>query len=177
MNTETGFAERNIKKAIKEHAVHDLAMSWMCINAARPAGTWKEVDTYPNWKMSMREMMPEAHWMEFMLYTFRPFEGLSYQDQWRPWPSGFSKYAGTKQVKGAYGRKPSAPLLLHVGYRGPTHFYEKYKDKWPNKMHRKYPWDISSVKKVEETCFFFNGTWNKDLFPASRKGWAAWRRG
>ena len=169
--------DTDIKSAIREHSVHDLAMSWMCINAARKYGTWKEVDTYPNWDMPMTELMPYAHWMEFMLYTFRPLPRLHYADHWRPWPSGFSAYTD-KQVKGSYGRKPSAPLLLHVGYRGPSHFHKKYVGKWANDKHPKYPWDVSSAKAVEDTCFFFNGQWNNnELFEASRKGWSAWRRG
>jgi len=169
--------DTDIREAIKEHAVHDLAMSWMCVNAARKAGTWKEVDTYPNWSMSMRKMMPYAHWMEFMLYTFRPLPALNYNTgSWRPWPAGFGSYTN-QQVKGSYGRKVSAPLLLHIGYRGPTHFSKKYKGKWPGNRHPKYPWDVSTPETVEDTCFFFNGTWNKDLFDASRKGWYKFRKG
>ena len=170
--------DTDIKEAIKKHAVHDLAMSWMCLNAARPKGGWTgEIDSYPNWEIPMRTLMPGMHWMEFMLYTFRPLPGLIYDSQnaWRPWPSGFGQYADGKQVKGAYGRKPDAPLLLHVGYRGPRHFCQKYKGRWPGDKHPKYGWDVSSVDKVRETCFFFNGTWNKRLMEASRAGWVRYR--
>lgn len=168
--------DTDVRKAIKEHSVHDIAMSWIALNAAREAGTWKEVDTYPHWGRPLIEIMDKAHWLEVMLYTYRPLEKLYFGDHWRPWPQGFSNYT-SQPVKGSYGRKPSAPLLLHVGYRGPTHFHKKYYGKWPNNRHPKYKeWDVSTPESCDKTVWFFNGYWNKELYPASRAGWKHWRR-
>lgn len=169
--------DTDIRKAIKEHAVHDLAMSWVALNAAREAGTWKEADTYPHWGRPLKEIMYGAHWLEIMLYTWRPLEKLYFdREPWRPWPRGFSHYTN-QEVKGSYGRKPSAPLLLHVGYRGPTHFHQKYFGRWPNNRHPKYQgWDVSSPASCDKTVWFFNGFWNRELFEPSRAGWSHWRR-
>src|SRR3990167_3603833 len=48
-----------------------MALSWQTLNAVRRPGTWASVDTYPHWERSIRELMPFAHRMEVMLYTFR----------------------------------------------------------------------------------------------------------
>jgi len=169
--------DTDVREAIRDHSVHDMAMSWIALNAAREVGTWREADTYPHWGRPLTEIMPYAHWLEVMLYTFRPLEKLYFdREPWRPWPRGFSHYT-SEQVKGSYGRKPDAPLLLHVGYRGPTHFHKKYFGKWPNNRHRKYnEWDVTSPESCEKTVWFFNGYWNKELYPATRAGWKHWRR-
>lgn len=170
--------DTDIRKAIKEHSVHNMAMSWIALNAAREVGTWKEADTFPHWGRPLTEIMPGAHWMEVLLYTFRPLEKLYFKTEpWRPYPAGFGYYTD-QPVKGSYGRKVSAPLVLHMGYRGPTHFCHKYNGRWPNNKHPKYhSWDVSTVKTVEESVYFFNGTWNSELFEASRAGWRQFRKG
>lgn len=142
-------------------AVDDLALTWSTLNAVRLPGTWKGIDTYPNWTKPIREIMPYAHWMEMMLYTFRPMPKLYYTSIWRPWPRGFSKYS-SKKLKLDRKEAPDSPILLHCGYRGPTHFYHKYKKM--GKRHKKYPnWDLSSLESIERTVPFF-GEWAEKSF-------------
>lgn len=164
--------DTDIREVVKNH---EIGVSWQALNAVRKPGTWKGWDTYPNWNCSIREVMPYAHYMETMLYTFRPLPLLSYSHfQWRPWPAGFSNYVGDKPLK-SRATYPESPLLFHVGYRGPTHFYLKYKHMGPR--HRKYKnWDLTSPETVEKTVAFFNGDWNSGvgLVEASRKGWIDW---
>jgi len=157
--------DTDIKSAIKTWAVSDIAMTWTLLNAARNPNTWKEIDTYPVWNNSIKEIMPYAHVLEDSHYTFRPLPKLQYNlDTWRPWPQGFSFY-GLNLKK---CRRPNSPLLAHYGYRGPTHFYKKYY----GKTWMKYPtWKTFNKEDIEETVYFFNGVWNKELFSMSRDGW------
>lgn len=167
--------DTDIREALKNHAQHDLALSWQALNAIRDPGTWEEVDTYPNWTRPIKELMPKAHWMEFMLYTFRPLPRVNYNpDVWRPWPQGFGNYT-SEPVK--IGRKyPDSPLLAHYGYRGPTHFYLKFKAMGAGPFHSKYPsWDLRSVEGVNNTVSFFDGLWNSNGFSMSREGWKEYR--
>lgn len=172
MESDIMILDTDIREAIKDHAVHDIGVNWVTLNAVRKSGTWKEIDTYPNWKAPIKEVMPYAHWMEAMLYTFRPLPKLKYnQDMWRPWPSGFSAYIGDKPLFSSR-RRADSPLLAHYGYRGPTHFHNKFKDMTSSGFHSKYKtWDIRSVDSVDSTVSFFNGQWNTNLFPMSREGW------
>lgn len=171
----------SIREAIDEFAMHDIAVSWQTINAARKPGTWKEADTYPNWSKPITEIMPYGHWMEVMLYTFRPLPKIHYNlDRWRPWPQGFDNYVKNKPVT-EYKRFLMAPLLAHYGFRGPTHYYLKCKKAGKaGKNHNKYKsWDLRSPETVDKTVSFFNGEWNgpSSLFPMGRKGWIGWRKG
>ncbi len=163
--------DTDVRDAIKKHAVNDMAVSWQAINGVRAPGTWEGFDTYPNWDRPIKEILPYGHRMEVMLYTFRPLPGLSYdQSRWRPWPQGWGKYGDKAKVN---RKRPDSPLLAHYGYRGPTHFYHKYKH-MAERGHRKYKtWKLSSPKEVEDTVFFFNGHWNNEhKFPMSREGWS-----
>ena len=164
--------DTDLRAAIAKHKVSDLAVSWQTLNGVRPKGTWKGVDTYPTWTAPIREILPVCHFMEVMIYTFRPLEKLDYKPIfWRPWPQGWTQY--TKDPVERRRKEADSPLLLHVGYRGPTHFYQKYKSM--GKRHRRYStWDLTSVAKVEETVSFFDGSWNGHPFPASRAGWQLW---
>jgi glycosyltransferase involved in cell wall biosynthesis len=161
--------DTNVREAIKNHAdSHNLAVSWQCLNGVRKVGTWKGEDTYPNWNKSITEVLPYAHWMEVMTYTFRPLPKLHYTMRWRPWPSGWSHYSNDK-VKNAR-KSPDSPLLAHYGYRGPTHFHKKYKHM--GDYHTKYKnWHLTSPGAIEESVPFFNGKWNGNPFPMSREGW------
>lgn len=149
-----------------------VGISWQTLNAVRKPGTWAEVDTYPKWTMPIRELMPYAHLMEVMLYTFRPLPDLHYDAAtWRPWPAGFGRYVnGPLKI---HHKDEDSPLVLHVGYRGPKHFHQKYKSM--GKVHQKYKnWRLTSVAEVERTVPFFNGQWNRRAFPATRKEWIRW---
>jgi len=156
----------DIRKAIegKEYAV-----TWEVLNAVRPPGEWRGFDTYPNWDRSIRQILPYAHYMERLIATFKLLPKLRFlHDPWRPNPRGWSHYTSAP-IKVA-DRTPEAPLLLHVGHRGPTHFHTKYKRY--GKRHPKYPtWRVDSPENVERTVSFYNGVWNKNPFPASREGW------
>ena len=163
--------DTDVRQLVKDNS-DKIALPWQTLNAVRKSGTWKAVDTYPNWKISMKQLMPYAHWMEVMLYTFRPLPALFYgQGIWRPWPKGWTKY--TDEPLDTQRKSFNSPLLLHVGYRGPTHFYIKYKNM--GRFHTKYTnWRLKHVEAVESTVYFFNGTWNDPSFEASRKGWTEW---
>jgi len=167
--------DTDIREAWKEWAVQDIGMTWHLINAARQPGTWDEVDTYPRWDKSIKEIMPWGHWVECMFYTFRPFPGLFYNfDVWSPWPSGFQQYMNGGQLMN-YRRGLNAPLLAHYGYRGPTHVLQKY----TGKKWRKYPtWDMTNKETIEKTFYYFNGQWNdKNMFKMGRDGWKGFRKG
>lgn len=149
-----------------------LGISWQTLNAVRAPGTWAEVDTYPKWEKPIREIMPLVHRIEVMLYTYRPLPDLSFDSgNWRPWPQGWSRYVSGPLKENHKGA--DSPLLLHCGYRGPTHFYQKYKGM--GARHTRYPkWDLTSPQTIEQTVSFFNGEWNRGAFEASRKGWQGW---
>lgn len=150
----------NIRNALAEFAVDDIAMTWQVLNAVRPTGTWKEIDTYPNWTKPIKEIMYNHHRLEIMLYTFRPLAALYYEPIWRPWPKGFSKYT-TKPVKVFKKGNPKSPLLGHFGYRGPTHLHKKFNPQGLNPcISRNGVWDFSTIETIEKTVPFFNGGWN-----------------
>jgi glycosyltransferase involved in cell wall biosynthesis len=158
----------NVKEKVQTHVVGDVAMYWVAWNMIRDPGTWYDVDTYPHWDIPLRELLPYAHRMENMLYTFRPLPDLNYRGgPWRPWPKGFAKYL--KNVTKADKYRPLPPVLLHYGHRGPTHFYEKYKNM--GATHRRYKsWKLGSIKEVELTVPYFNGDWNGKGFVPTREG-------
>jgi len=163
--------DTDIRIALEEYAVDNLAMTWQTLNAVRRPGTWVEVDTYPNWKAPIKEIMLYQHPLEIMLYTFRPLPKLYFdQDLWRPWPKGFSHYT-SNPVK-VRSRKPSCPLLGHYGYRGPTHMWKKNnpEGKIPC-MSRNGVWDFSTRETTEKTVPFFNGGWNFGGKIMGRPGW------
>ena len=161
--------DTDIREAVKHYTDEkDLAVSWQTLNAIRKPGTWSGADRWPNWDCPIKDIIPYAHWMEVMTYTFRPMPKLHYSGPWRPWPRGWTSYTD-KKVK-TVGKNPGSPLLAHYGYRGPTHFHNKYKHF--GKSHRRHPtWDLTSPETIEETVSFFNGTWNNNTFLMSREGW------
>lgn len=171
LDSDMMILETNIRESLSKYSVDDVGMNWTLLNGCREKGTWGEVDTYPVWKESITKVMPFAHILEDAVYTFRPLPKLEYNlDKWRPWPQNFSAY--TNNVIDVKRRRPDSPLIAHYGYRGPTHFHKKYR----SKTFRKYPrWDPTSVKSIEETVYFFNGEWNRDLFEMSRKGWTEYK--
>ena len=167
--------DTDISTAIKDHAVNDIGVSWVLLNAVRE--NWEGgIDTYPNWHINMKELMPRAHFMEPLLSTFRPLAELSWrEDVWRPWPSNFSRYTKDQVLRKT--KSAVAPLLLHVGWRGPRHFHQKFKSVG-QPFHPKYKdWRIDSVDAVRNSVAFFNGVYNSKeaTFPATRVGWASYR--
>ena len=174
IESDVMILDTDIREAWDKYAVKDVALTWQALNACRSPGDWDSIDTYPNWGAPIKSIMPKAHWMETMLYTFRPLPKLHYTPLWRPWPRGFSHYSGEGSIEWKR-RVLDAPLLAHYGYRGPTHFYKKYGRKG---HHRKYTsWNLETRESIEKTVFFFNGQWTSDAFPMSREGYISWRRG
>ena len=159
-------------RAVVSAASDKIALSWHMLNACRRSTDWKGADTWPNWPVPIREIMPLAHWMEVVLYTFRPLEKLFYDhERWRPWPKGFSHYS--KDAVKIYAKYPDSPLVLHVGHRGPRHFHSKYHGM--GTTHSKYRnWRLDSPEEVHRTVAYFNGTWNDHAFEANREGWRQW---
>jgi hypothetical protein len=157
----------DLRFVIKDHAINDVAVYWRTWNAV--SADWITEDTYPNWNKSITEVMPRAHLMENMLYTFRPIPGTAYtSDQWRPWPQGLAKHliGVPKQEK----FKLNSPILIHYGHRGPTHFWLKYRNLGTH--HPKYrDWDLTSPETVLKTVAFFNGAWGNLAFEPTREGW------
>lgn len=167
LDADMMIVDTDVREAIKNHAKYDLGVTWNVLHAVRKQGTWNGVDVYPNWVSSIREVLPYADHAEYVLYTFRPLPLLEYDlNTWRPWPQGFGQYLQGKPLMYEVA-SPDFPLLAHYGYRGPKHFYEKY----AGRQLKKYPWDTSSVSAVEDTVWYFNGYWNANVFPMSRKGW------
>jgi glycosyltransferase involved in cell wall biosynthesis len=167
--------DTDVRWAIENKSRHDVGVSWQLLNAIRKE--WpSDIDAYPDWPHPIQLVMPYAHRMEHMLYTFRPLPDLKYDGyMWRPWPSGFGKYVKGQKLK-VDERTEDAPLLAHYGYRGPTHFYQKYKKHGSH--HPRYKdWDLTSVETIKKTVPFFNGKWNRCRWEMSREGWIKWRRG
>lgn len=163
--------DTDIRKAFKERAQDDTLLRWSLVNATIPAGcTWDDFDEYPNWSKSIQHVLTYGHITEKMLYTFRPFKELWYNNKrWRPWPQGFTTIisAGGPALSSEY-----TPLLAHYGYRGPTHYYEKCYIRQGVRNHSKYPsWDLTSPEAIVKTVAIFNGGWNPQLFYMSRKGY------
>lgn len=165
--------DTDIHTVINTKAVADIGVTWHMLNGVRKVGEWEFADTFPDWSVPLHELMPYGHWTEVLLYTFRPLPELYYSPIWRPWPSGFSKYTN-KPLK-IYRKEPDSALLAHYGFRGPTHFFNKYKSM--GKHHKKYQnWDLTTIDTVTKTVPYFNGQWNSDVFEMSRGGWIDWLR-
>lgn len=159
----------DVHEKVKTHSVADVAMYWRGWNCIRDVGTWHAVDTYPNWELPLTELMPRCHRMENMMYTFRPLPETTFAagGAWRPWPSGLAKYIGGIPKAEKYRSTP--PVVMHYGHRGPTQFYEKYKNMGAH--HSRYKnWKLGSVKEVEMTVSYFNGDWNAKGFIPTPQG-------
>lgn len=173
--------ETDIRESFSTHADYGISLSWQVLNAVRLPGTWKEVDTYPNWPENIAKIMGHAHRMEVMTYTFRPLPKLYYNlDTWRPWPQGFSYYIQNARTDGVGdvvgvkmndGKRRYSPLLAHYGYRGPKHFFKKFHLDKGLKTDKSGTWDLTSIEAIERTVPFFNGGWNGGAHEMSRKGW------
>ena len=163
------IVETDIREVI--NSTTNLSLTWHLLNAVRKPGTWKEEDKYPSWNKPIQEVMPFAHKIESMVYTFRPLPKLYYDpDSYKPWPKGFANYP-------SQDKKKYCLLLGHYGYRGPTHFFKKYNKAGKKGLRhlRRPDWDLSSPETIENTVSYFNGIWNKHSHPMSREGWV-WRK-
>ena len=162
--------DTDIRTAIKERSTDDVMVTWTALNGVRDPGAWGTMDEYPNWTRPIRDILNKCHFMENMHYTWRPFPSLKFTGPWRPWPNGMGQYQTS--IRATSPTPQNTPLLFHVGYRGPTHFYQKWQKTTMGDFHSKYKsWDLRSVESVERTVSFFNGEWNSNAFNPSRQGW------
>jgi len=165
--------DTDIRTALTRYAKNNVVMFWQTLNACRR--NWEGEDKYPNWDRSIKEVMPDCHWIEYMLYTFRPLEGIEFSWEPKPWPRGFGRY----NVKDYKKKHTDSPLLAHYGYRGPTHYMRKYGHR--GATHPKFKdQKIDTIENVLKTVPNFNGTWNNhlvDTHELSRKGWIGWLTG
>lgn len=166
--------DTDIRAAIKRYQVNDLAVYWQLLNCCRRVWN-KEWDTWPDWKgRTIQEVMPDCHWMEYMLYTFRPVKSLYYEDVRKPWPRGLADLGVRPKRK----KRETSPLLAHYGLRGPTQHSAKLQS-------RSYPssknptWDWRTPRSVRRTIPFFSGHYNnnENVFPTGREGWTKWLQG
>lgn len=173
IESDTFFLETDPREAIKKFSKFDLACTYHMLNACRKPGTWDKEDKWPNWDKPIREIMTYCHWMEIILYAWRPLPKLYFDpNTFKPWPCGFSKYVKNNQGVKAISRVSDAPLVLHCGIRGPTFLYNKFKYMGPR--HRKYAsWDLRSPETIEKTCSFFQ-EWAAKAHPANREEWSKW---
>ena len=158
--------DTDIRTAIQQRSTNNVYLNWTLLNGViDPKLDWDQFDTYPHWQVPIQQIMNYGHYLEEMTYTFRPFDELHYELYGaKPWPKGFASLDISKKKEGT----DYTPLLAHYGYRGPTQMYKKYNGRVPSK----YPsWDMSSPQAIKDTVYFFNGQWNSEAHPMSRKGW------
>lgn len=170
IESDITIVDTDVREALKTHAIQDMCMGWHLLNGSVFAREWAAADTWPNWTQPIQNIMHRFHWLEIMLYTFRPLPDLNYQiNPWRPWPVGFSKYSSEPVLRES--KQKDSPILAHYGYRGPTHFYNKYKHM--GNFHKRHTsWELTSPEAVARTVPFFNGIWNgDDMLEMNRSGW------
>lgn len=144
-----------LQRFIDANARSNAVVKWAVMNAVRE--NWEGVHQfYPSWPEDLRTLMPKFHVLEKVFYTFRPFPDLYYNAEWKPWPKGFSKYIKDTD-DGHTPTKWSVPLLLHYGYRGPTHLFQRLGGKSKDKYGQEY----DSIEKIAATFNCFNGTYNR----------------
>lgn len=144
----------------------NICVEWDIMNAAR--SYWDDVHHfYPYWPEDIRTMMPMFHWAEGLLYTYRPLPGLYFEEVWRPQPRGFGVYFDKDP---SYKRRPrkrqdvsEVPLLLHYGYRGPTHLMHKWNSKTvkPPSVINRHGENYTSVDTIMATNPYCNGQYNR----------------
>jgi hypothetical protein len=165
--------DTDIRAAISDWATDDVVVNWPTLNAVRD--DWLSgADKYPNWDHSIKEVMPNCHFMEYLLYTFRPLEGIAYsRSNSKPWPQGFTRYIKQRVLR---TKREGSPLMIHYGYRGPTCYRTKLAP-W-GYAHPKYAnMNLDTPESTVRTAAPFDGSWCKypeDVFPASRSNWSKW---
>lgn len=152
----------DLRKTIADHNVGNVCVKWENINVVRDY--WDGIHQfYPYWPENLGKIMDKFHWIERLLYTYRPLPELYFTPEWRPWPRGFSHY-----ITAATSEPPrtvdSVPLLCHYGYRGPTHLVTKWARMAvkPLGPMRKYGHDFTSIESVMKTFCYFNGKYNRN---------------
>lgn len=156
-------------------AVKDVGVTFHMLNCVRR--DWdNEYDRAPTFGPGREPwvVLPEAHYMERLLYAFRPLPGLSYLDQRRvPWPRGFAQYGYSERRK----RRVDNPLVWHYGFRSPTHYYNKMKAAGRKKTGKYTEWRFDNPQAVKDTVYLYNGVWNRhpiDVFPTTRECYGNW---
>ena len=165
--------DTDIREALKKYAHENCMMNWFLFNGIRD--NWDGIDTYPNWDMSIQEILYKGHYMEQGPWTWRPLPKVSFnKDLWRPWPQGFSHYMTNSSMRAEFYKKLSnddIPIMGHYGYRGPTHIYNKFSSKGIKKHSKYKTWNFESVASTAATLPYFDGTYAKGSFILSRQGY------
>jgi len=176
IESDVALLDTDIRTVINKYAIDDISVRWHMINACRREWTPEyDLPRIPN--MPLHEFYEAAHWMEqISCYTFRPLPEINYTERAVPWPGGFSHYLKT-DVPFKLEKLKQSPLIIHYGFRSPTFYYNKMKDRVYGRTSQKYPtWDLSSPESVKLTVPFYNGIYNSeiDTFEITRNGWYRW---
>ena len=161
----------DLRGAISSANRNNISVDWAIMNAVRPY--WEGIHhLYPNWPVDIRTLMPMFHYMENILYTYRPLPALYFEPGWRPFPRGFGVYYDqhppyAKRRRSLQSRK-RVPLALHYGYRGPTHEFVKH--------HRGQPLDNEAIEHIFKTSGYYNGGYNRAEHLTTDDPKIAWRR-
>ncbi len=178
IESDTALLDTDVKTAIERYARDDVMVPWHMVNAVRREWTDEyDLPRIPD-NMPLDEFYNAAHWMEQLsTYTFRPLPSLNYTERPTPWPRGFRAYQKDGTRHGKMRKKDDNPLVIHYGFRSPTHYFNKMGGV-PNNKYA--DWDFSSPASVRRTVPFYNGTYNNNTLTfdsISREGWAGHLKG
>jgi glycosyltransferase involved in cell wall biosynthesis len=159
----------NLSETIVRNSRADMLVNWYIMNAVRDH--WEGVHQwYPNWPEDLRVLMPKFHILEQVTYTFRPMPALYYTTEWKPWPKGFTKYVKDTDER-PNPTRDTVPILLHYGYRGPTHVFSRLGGRPKDKYGQEY----DSIPSILHTFNCFNGKYNRSPLARMdpREAWEA----
>ena len=158
---------------IESNKRENVTVLWAVMNAVRDY--WDDVHQfYPNWPEDIRTLMPNFHRIESVTYSYRPMPDLYFTQAWRAWPKGFGKYVTSGSTDRPQPGTPPA-LLLHYGYRGPTHMLARWNPSRP--LIDKQGVDHTSIDTINRTNPYFNGLFNRDPLFVDADPYEAWRKG
>jgi len=166
---------KDLHALINTNKRENITVLWGVMNAVRDY--WTDVHQfYPHWPEDIRTIMPLFHRIETVTYSYRPMPDLYFTPEWRAWPRGFGKYITSGSTDRPQPGTPPA-LLLHYGYRGPTHMMARWNQKIvkPASAITKQGEDYTSIETLMKTCPYFNGDFNRDLEFVFADPEEAWR--
>lgn len=166
----------DLRSVIAKNHRENVSVKWALMNAVRDY--WEGVHHfYPHWPEDIRNIMNKFHRIETIPYTYRPLPGLYFPPEWRPWPKGFGAYM-TPGSADRHHDLENPPLMLHYGYRGPTHMMARWNRRpvKPQSLITNRGEDYTSVETINATNLYFNGTYNRDsryVFASPFEAWKA----
>lgn len=164
---------KDLHALIETNKREDMTVLWAVMNAVRDY--WDDVHQfYPYWPEDIRTIMPKFHRIETVTYSYRPMPDLYFTPIWRAWPKGFGKYLTPGSTDRPQPGTPPA-LLLHYGYRGPTHMRSRWDPTKP--LINRHGVNFASVETVNSTSPYFNGLYNRDERYVSTDPLEAWKKG